>query len=119
MVANSNAAVQARVVGRPKRRSIANNSITLNNPAPPRPAAPPTAKRRTRDGAGVQPQAQRWFFQERFAEQARRYPVIVQVHFHGDAGDPRLGGALQLVIAQGEEKQQGGKQITVRKWSAT
>jgi hypothetical protein len=28
------------------------------------------------------------------------------VHFHGNSGDPRFGGTLQLVVAKGEEKQQ-------------
>ncbi|EJM73817.1 hypothetical protein [Pseudomonas sp. GM55] len=32
--------------------------------------------------------------------------VIIQVHFHGNSGDPRFGGALQWVVAKGEEKQQ-------------
>ena len=32
------------------------------------------------------------------------------MHFHGDAGDAGLGGALQLMVAQRKEKQQGGKQ---------
>lgn len=31
----------------------------------------------------------------------------LHVHFHGNSGDPRFGGALQLVVAKGEEKQQG------------
>ena len=69
------------------------------------------------DRAGVEPQAQGRFLQERCAEQTRRDPVIIQVHFHGDPGDPGFSGTLQLVVAQGEEEQQAGQQEQQRSGS--